>query len=327
MSDMQHQLLGAVWEHVARHPPGFGAYSYPCTQRRKKGMYIDVLIPQSPNSLSVHCEGRHSTIPGAPIAHRTLEASERRREPRAPPGGRPTPSAWFVSRWTGYQRTLGIGYPSMGTDVAVVNDIKCVLDPVSDDYLTAQENTIRCGVPLSQFLDEYPEPEAQLIRHRASNQGDDRLCYLTLDFSIYTRRCAFIRRIYQSATNSPPISPLHSNAFQSLNNIHLNFLLSTQDDCRNNNPSSQNSLGTLSFTVEASSIHSLTGTNSVACGNSITIASEHRNVQVNLAGLHGVNININFISGDSYFGAISSSNIGRMNNVNTSAYLIVTLET
>ncbi|KAF9491181.1 hypothetical protein BDN71DRAFT_1498170 [Pleurotus eryngii] len=87
MSDMQHQLLGAIQEHVARHPSGFGAYGYPC---------------------------RHSTIPGAPIAHRTLEASERRREPRALPGGRPTRVEMKQGReqqqrharpirWTGYR--------------------------------------------------------------------------------------------------------------------------------------------------------------------------------------------------------------------------------
>ncbi|KAF9492490.1 hypothetical protein BDN71DRAFT_1509398 [Pleurotus eryngii] len=109
--------------------------------------------------------------------------------------------------------------------------------------------------------------------------------------------------------------------------MHLNFLPSARDDCHNNNPSSRNSTEPLSFTVEATGIHGLTGTNSVACGNLITIASAHRNVHVNLAGLQGVSLNINFISGDSYFGAISNSNIGGTNNVNNSAYLIVTLET
>ncbi|KDQ22969.1 hypothetical protein PLEOSDRAFT_177382 [Pleurotus ostreatus PC15] len=62
-------------------------------------------------------------------------------------------------------------------------------------------------------------------------------------------------------------------------------------------------------------------------GNSITIKSGHRNVHVNLAGLHGVSLNINFISGDSYFGAISGGNVGGRNNVNTCVYFIVTRET
>ncbi|KAF9491251.1 hypothetical protein BDN71DRAFT_1453142 [Pleurotus eryngii] len=116
----------------------------------------------------------------------------------------------------------------------------------------------------------------------------------------------------------PPVSPSHSNAFRSLNNVHLNFPSSARDDRHNNNPSSQNSPGTLSFAVEASSIHGLTGINSVARGNSITISSEHRNVHVNLAGLPGVSLSINFISGDNFFGAISGGNVGGRNNINTS---------
>ncbi|KAF9490094.1 hypothetical protein BDN71DRAFT_1511575 [Pleurotus eryngii] len=212
------------------------------------------------------------------------------------------------------------------TNIAAIDDIMRALVPVTDDLNAAKKNAARRGIPFSQFKDEY-QPETQFIRHQASDRGDDRPCYLTLDISIYAHTYLFIRHVDWSATNSPPISPSHSNAFQSLNNIHLNFPLSAQDDRRNNNPSSQNSTEPLSFTVEASGIHGLTGTNSVARGNSITISSEHRNVHVNLAGLLGVSLNINFISGDSYFGAISSSNIGGMNNVNTSAYLIVTLET
>ncbi|KAF9490224.1 hypothetical protein BDN71DRAFT_210535 [Pleurotus eryngii] len=203
------------------------------------------------------------------------------------------------------------------TDVAVIDDIRRALVPIRDDYLSAEKNAARRGVPLSRFLDERPELETQLIRHRASNQRHDRPCYLTLDISIYAHLRFFIRRVNWSATSSPPVSPSHSNAFRSLNNIHLNFPSSARDDRHNNNTPSQNSPGTLSFTVEASGIHGLTGTNSVARGNSITISSEHRNVYVNLAGLPGVSLNINFISGDSYFGAISGGNIGGRNNVNT----------
>ncbi|KAF7416463.1 hypothetical protein PC9H_002729 [Pleurotus ostreatus] len=61
--------------------------------------------------------------------------------------------------------------------------------------------------------------------------------------------------------------------------------------------------------------------------NSITIKSGHRNVHVDLAGLHSVSFNINIISGDSYFGAIHGGNIGGRNNVNTCVYFIVTLQT
>ncbi|KAF9486884.1 hypothetical protein BDN71DRAFT_1514518 [Pleurotus eryngii] len=212
----------------------------------------------------------------------------------------------------------------VNTGVVVINDIMHALVPICDDLDAAQKNALRRRVPLSQFQDECSQPKTKLIRHRKSNRRHDRPCCLTLDITIFARVRSFILR---SATNSPPISPSHSNAFQSLNNIHLNFPSSAQDDRHNNNPSSQNSPGTLSFTVQASGIHGLTGTNSVACGNSITISSEHRNVHINLAGLPGVSLNINFNSGDSYFGAISSSNIGGTNNVNNSAYLIVTLET
>ncbi|KAF9488871.1 hypothetical protein BDN71DRAFT_405683 [Pleurotus eryngii] len=191
------------------------------------------------------------------------------------------------------------------------------LVPIHDNLNAAERNAARHSIPLSQFKDECPQPKTQFIRHRASDRGNDRLCYLTLDFSISAHARFFIRRVDWSAMNSPTISPSHSNAFRTLNNIHLNFPSSAWDDRHNNNPSSQNSTEPLSFTVEATGIHSLTGTNSVAHGNSITIASEHHNVHVNLAGIPGVNVNINIISGDHFFGAISGGIVGGRNNINT----------
>lgn len=74
--------------------------------------------------------------------------------------------------------------------------------------------------------------------------------------------------------------------------------------------------------LEATGIHSLTATNSVAQENSITIKNEHRSVNVNLTGLQGVSLSINFTSGDSFFGAISGGNVGGRGNVNTSAHLL-----
>ncbi|KAF9490069.1 hypothetical protein BDN71DRAFT_1498728, partial [Pleurotus eryngii] len=171
----------------------------------------------------------------------------------------------------------------------------------------------RC-VPYSQFVDDLPQPETQLIHHRGSNRGDDRPCYLTLHISA----TAFtISNSDWSATTIPPTFPLCSDAFRSLNSLNLNFPSSTQHDYHNHDRPPQNSTEPLNFTVEATGIHGLTASNPVLQGNSITIKSEHRNVRVNLAGLLGVSLNINIISGDSFFGAINGGNVGGRNNVNT----------
>ncbi|KAF4565309.1 hypothetical protein EYR36_001879 [Pleurotus pulmonarius] len=211
------------------------------------------------------------------------------------------------------------------SDVSVNDDIIRALSPIHDDYYSAMKNAVRRQIPHSQFIDEYPQPETVLIRHRDSNRGHDHPCYLPctlrlqgLTFILFATTIDGVT-VDWGAINNFPTRPLSSDAFHSLSSLHLNFPSSAQHDRPSHDRPSQNNTDPLSFTLEATGIHGLTATNSVAQGNSITIASEHRNVQVNLAGLHGISVNINFISGDSYFGAISSSNIGGTNNVNTSA--------
>ncbi|KAF9492546.1 hypothetical protein BDN71DRAFT_1591625 [Pleurotus eryngii] len=187
--------------------------------------------------------------------------------------------------------------------------------PIVDDLLTAQSNAAARCLLYSQFVDDLHQPETQLIRHRSSNWGDERPCYLTLHISF--GEFISIHCVDWTELNNSPACPLCSDTFRSLNNIHLNFLPSTQHDDNNHDRPSQHSTEPINVTVEATGIHGLTATNSVAQGDSITIKSEHRNVHINLAGLPGISLNINFISGDSYFGAISNSNIGGTNNVNT----------
>ncbi|KAF9490232.1 hypothetical protein BDN71DRAFT_210936 [Pleurotus eryngii] len=197
------------------------------------------------------------------------------------------------------------------TRVAGIGDIIGALVPMSDYLWTAGRNAAARCLPYSQFVDDLPQPETQLIHHRRSNRGDDRPCYLTLHIS-FSEFC-----ILHVEINNSPACPLRSDAFRTLNNIHLNFPPSTQHDCPNHDCPSQNSTEPLSFTAEATGIYGLTATNSVAQGNSITIKSKHRNVHANLAGLPGVSLNINFISGDSFFGVINGGNVGGRNNVNT----------
>lgn len=228
-------------------------------------------------------------------------------------------------------------------DVAVIDDIIRALLPMRDDVLTgmlsrfsirsycrlicdvAHDNAVKRSIPRSQFIDEYPQPDTQLIQHRASNRGDDRPCFLTLHLSIWDARTIF--RVDWSATTIPPTFPSCSSPFRSLNNIHFNFPSSTPHDCPSHDRPSQNSADPSTFTVEATGIRGLTATNSVAQGNSITIKNEHRSVNVNLAGLQGVSLNINFNSGDTYSGPISGGNVGGRNNVNTCVYLIITVQT
>lgn len=145
-----------------------------------------------------------------------------------------------------------------------------------------------------------------MVRRRGSNRRHDRPCYLTLHLS--TTSLYAIVGIDCGSTN-PANFPSCSSPFRSLNNIHFNFPSSAPHDCPDHDRTSHNDTDPLSFTVEATGIHGLTSTNSVAQGNSITIKNVHRNVLVNLPGLHGVSLNINFISGDRYHGAIYGGNV------------------
>ncbi|KAJ8689355.1 hypothetical protein PTI98_013380 [Pleurotus ostreatus] len=176
------------------------------------------------------------------------------------------------------------------TDVSVIEDIMRALDTISRDHWSARHNAARRGIPWSQFKDELPQPETQLIRHR----GHDRPCYLTLSISLSH---SFISIVDWGATTIPPtLSP--SGAFQSLNNLHLKF------------PSHSSQQGDLTISIYAREISFLDGTNSVSAGKPFSINSVHRTVNINY--IHN--------TGDAFLAPIHGGNVGGRNNVNTSSY-------
>lgn len=191
---------------------------------------------------------------------------------------------------------------------------------------TAQTIAIQRGLSRSEFEEEFTEPKSKLtlIRHSASTStqhgGDPACrCYLILHLSVltwtYELSAAYIHSFDWSATNIPSACPSGACSFRYLSNLHLNF-----PSTPSHNPEA------VGFAVAASGIQGLTGTNSVAAGNSVTITSEHRNIRVNFPNTRTVTVNINFISGDAYFGAITSSNIGGANNMNVGAYPIFRIQ-
>ncbi|KAF9490196.1 hypothetical protein BDN71DRAFT_208784 [Pleurotus eryngii] len=190
-------------------------------------------------------------------------------------------------------------------DVAVVDDIMRALDPIRDDLFTARRNALRRGLPYSQFVDDLPQPETQLIRHRRSNQGNDRPCYLTL---LLSTTILTIANVDWSATTIPPTFPLRSDVFRSLNSLHLKFPSPASHD-RNCNSPSQSHQDDIIITISAGEISFSTGANPVSLGNRFALSSEHRTVNVNY---------INAIMGDAFLAPISGGTIGGRNNVNNS---------
>ncbi|KAF9491244.1 hypothetical protein BDN71DRAFT_1453109 [Pleurotus eryngii] len=182
-------------------------------------------------------------------------------------------------------------------------------------YNVPENNAAARCLPYSQFIDDLPQPETQLIRHRGSNRGDDRPCYLTLHISLgdfFQILC-----VDWSYINNSPAFPLRSDAFRSLNSLHLKFPSPASQDC-NPNSSSQFHQDDLTITISPREISFSTGTNTVPLGNRFTLSSEHRTVTVNY---------INAIMGDAFLGTINGGNNGGRNNVNTSTHLslIITL--
>ncbi|KAF4588365.1 hypothetical protein EYR38_010333 [Pleurotus pulmonarius] len=161
------------------------------------------------------------------------------------------------------------------SDVGVITDIMSALSPLRDDRWTAKKNAARRRIPYSQFVDEYPQPDKQVIRRRGSNRGDDRPCFLTLHLS--TLDFFAITGVDWSATTIPPTFPSSSGAFQSLNNLHLKFPSKAPQD-RNHGSSSRSHLDDLTISISAREISFSTGTNSVSLGNGFTMSSEHRTV-------------------------------------------------
>ncbi|KDQ22968.1 hypothetical protein PLEOSDRAFT_1110057 [Pleurotus ostreatus PC15] len=191
----------------------------------------------------------------------------------------------------------------------VIDDIFRTFVPIADDFDSARK-AVRRSLPVSQFLDEWSQPETILIHHPASNRGHGRPCYLTLHISAsFVLSFPSINRVDWSATNIPPTLPSCSSAFRSLNNIHLKVPSPVLQD-RNCNSSSPSHQDDPTITISAREISFSTGANSVSLGNGFTMSSEHRTVTVNY---------INTIMGDTFLGPITRSNIGGTNNVNTSA--------
>ncbi|KAF9487652.1 hypothetical protein BDN71DRAFT_603342 [Pleurotus eryngii] len=166
-------------------------------------------------------------------------------------------------------RKLKHRYLSEVTDVAVIGDIMRTLDPITDDLLTAEINAATRCLPYSQFVDDLPQPETQLIHHRRSDRGDDRPCYLTLDISI---SFSSILCVDWSATTIPPTFPLHSDAFRSLNSLHLKFPSPASHD-RNCNSPSQSHQDDLTITISPGEISFSTGANPVSLGNRFTLSA------------------------------------------------------
>ncbi|KAJ8689348.1 hypothetical protein PTI98_013375 [Pleurotus ostreatus] len=204
----------------------------------------------------------------------------------------------------------------------IIDDVCQTVAPFTFDHRHAQTIAIQRGLSRSEFEEEFTEPKSKLtlIHHSTSTStphgGDPACqCYLILHLSVltwtYELSAAYIHSFEWSATNIPSACPSGACSFGNLSNLHLNFPSTPSED----NCDSRNS-GALAFTVAASGIQGLTATNSVAAGNSVTITSEHRNIRVNFPNARTVSVNINFISGDAYFGAITSSNIGGVNNMN-----------
>lgn len=170
---------------------------------------------------------------------------------------------------------------------------------------------VQRGLSCSRFLEEFSGPETQLIRRRASNPFGNhaRRCYLTLKLQVYTLHhsdaLAFINRVDWDVSTIPPT--FVSSPFRSVSNLHLNFPSSASRDHNHDSSSSPLNRGDLTINISANEITLLTGTNSVSAGNSCTIASEHRIV------------NINYIMGDVYWGPINGGNVGGRNNVNVGA--------
>ncbi len=187
---------------------------------------------------------------------------------------------------------------------------------------TAQMHALNRGLSCSQFEEEYPEPETKLIRHQSSTRGQIRPCYLMLHLHVasafdiesksFTPRKirSFITTFDWSATSVPPPAFLsRSDSFRSLNNLHLRFPSPRSQD-HNHCPSAPCRQGDLTITISAHEISFLDGTNSVSSGNSFSINTVHRIV------------NINYINniGDVFLAPINGGNVGGRHNHNVGEY-------
>ncbi|KAF4565317.1 hypothetical protein EYR36_001887 [Pleurotus pulmonarius] len=195
-----------------------------------------------------------------------------------------------------------------GGQFTVVDGIVDAIAPLVSECHRAQRHAVRRGISVSQFQEEYPQPETKWIRHQASTREQTRPCYLTLRLEVAFGFDATpqILRLDWTATSIAPAFPSRSMSFRSLNELHVKVPspVPQDDDHDVSAPSHQSDL---TVTISAHGISVVDGMSSVSAGNSFSINSVNRAVTINY---------INNI-GDAFLGPITASNIGGTQNVNT----------
>ncbi|KAF7439713.1 hypothetical protein PC9H_000049 [Pleurotus ostreatus] len=116
-------------------------------------------------------------------------------------------------------------------EFSILKTVWQTLTPLASNCLNAQRVAIQRRLPKSQFEDEYPEPEAQLIRQRQQTSTQhNRPCYLILHLAVSF--AAFNDTIgvdvaTWSAINDPLAFIPPSNIFSSLKHFHVKIPLPT----------------------------------------------------------------------------------------------------
>lgn len=192
----------------------------------------------------------------------------------------------------------------------------CECDRFLRPSYTAEINAIQRCLSESQFFDEYPGPETQVIsiRHQAHASNPHNLarrCHLTLQLAISSKTPEdplIISEVHWSATDSPLAFPSPFNPFQHLSNVHFGFPLPVSRD-RNCSSWSldRQGQGSLAVTISDGEVTFSESVNCVPTTNRLTISSTHRSVIVN------------YIKGDIFLGPISGGNVGGTNNTDNSA--------
>ncbi|KAF4588368.1 hypothetical protein EYR38_010336 [Pleurotus pulmonarius] len=216
-------------------------------------------------------------------------------------------------------RKINIGRRSgKDEEQTLVGIIVQTLVPLTHSFWLAQADAIQRGLLRSQLEDVYRQPETRLIhvRHTASSHRSARLCNLMLRLNLVfdTFPESYIHNLECNAISIAPTSSLHPCPFRFIHNLHLDFAAYGYQDhnCRSSLPAYSDNR---TSTATAIGVQCLTAANSVFAGNSVTMGD--RSVPIRPTIPQGVTVNINYIAGDSYFGAISGSNNGGRNNVNT----------
>ncbi|KAJ8701130.1 hypothetical protein PTI98_004087 [Pleurotus ostreatus] len=132
-------------------------------------------------------------------------------------------------------KTKEMGYDTFlrtqDDEFSILKTVWQTLTPLASNCLNAQRVAIQRRLPKSQFEDEYPEPEAQLIRQRQQTSTQhNRPCYLILHLAVSF--AAFNDTIgvdvaTWSAINDPLAFIPPSNIFSSLKHFHVKIPLPT----------------------------------------------------------------------------------------------------